>query len=72
MTYEQSHKIIEQIKVLEDIIKNGISVTTSGGTDNHWIYSNTIREEANKAAKAQARIELDQYKEQLKQFLNGK
>lgn len=72
MNYNDAQKVMDEMKVLEDIIKNGVTCNRSGGQADYWISNQSIISEINKAAKAQARIEMDKLKHKMSEFIGNK
>lgn len=72
MTFKDAQNMIDEMKVLEDIIKNGVTCNRTGGPADYWIQNKSILHEINNIAKGQARIEMEKLKEQLSQFIGSK
>lgn len=72
MTFKDAQNIIDEMKVLEDIIKNGVTCNRTGGRADYWIQNKSILHEINNTAKGQARIEMEKLKEQLSEFIGSK
>lgn len=72
MTFNDAQNIIEEMKVLEDIIKNGVTCTRSGGQADYFISNRSVINAINDAAKGQARIEMEKLKEKMSEFIGSK
>lgn len=72
MNYEQAQKLLTEIRMLEDIVNHGVSCNRTGGPSDIWLDNKNIKDEIQRAAKEQARIELDRCKKEMIDYIGGK